>query len=104
MVFVQKKSSTSTFNQLITILFIFAEIVIFLRLILKLLNASEQSSFIHWFYGFSLYLVQPFLNAFPSTSIEGKGYLELSSIFAALMYGLIAFLLIFLIRSLEHKS
>jgi len=72
MVFVQKKSSTSAFNQLITILFIFAEIVIFLRLILKLLNASEQSSFIHWFYGFSLYLVQPFLNAFPPPPLKEK--------------------------------
>lgn len=70
------------------------ELLLAVRIVLELLGASASAPFIAWLYGASGGLVAPFSGAFPSLNL-GNGYLiDLSAIFAMIVYAVIAWLVI----------
>ena len=78
-----------------------AELVLALRIILRLFAANPTASFTHWTYVTSDTLLQPFRGIFPSTVI-GKGYvLDFTALFALVVYGLLGSLLVYLAATLE---
>ncbi len=76
-------------TQLVWLLFGILEVMIALRIGLKLIGANPESPIVALIYGFTYLFLFPFegLVASPTT---GSIVLELSSLFAMLIYGLIA--------------
>lgn len=76
-------------TQLVWLLFGILEVMIALRIGLKLISANPESPIVALIYGFTYLFLFPFegLVASPTT---GSIVLELSSMFAILIYGLIA--------------
>ncbi len=77
-----------------------AEILIGLRIILKLFGANVNAEFVSWIYDTTQPLLQPFIGMFPAPAIEGAYVIEFSALFALLIYALIGVFLIELIHYL----
>ncbi|MBI3366745.1 YggT family protein [Candidatus Roizmanbacteria bacterium] len=72
---------------MLNLLVIIAEGVISLRIILKLMGASEIAPFVRWIYETSKPLLYPFQGMFPSSSLRGVPFtIEFSAIFAIFFY------------------
>lgn len=82
----------------------FIEILIGLRIILKLFGANASASFVHWVYETSSPLLQPFIGAFPAPVIDGRYVIEFSAMFALIVYALIAYLISQLIYYLTARE
>lgn len=67
------------------------------RFLLKLFGASVSSGFVQWVYSMSDTLLQPFRGVFPASVFENQYVLEFSTIFAMLMYAILALLLVWVI-------
>ena len=78
---------------IIDIALLVVEIFLGLRFILKLLGANPATPFVDWVYDTSLPLLGPFLNIFPSPVIDGQFVLEFTTLFAIVVYALIAYLI-----------
>ena len=76
-------------TQLIWLLFGILEAVIALRIGLKLIGANPDSSIVALIYGFTNLFLFPFAGLIDSPT-AGNMVLELSSMFAMLIYGLVA--------------
>ncbi len=76
-------------TQLVWLLFGILEAVIALRIGLKLIGANPESPIVVLIYGFTYLFLFPFEGMVTSPSM-GNMVLELSSMFAMLIYGLIA--------------
>lgn len=72
-------------------IFGFIEVILGLRVILKLLGASSQAPFANWIYETSQPLLSPFQGMFPSSVLSGGFVIEPSTLFAILIYGLIGY-------------
>ena len=68
------------------------ELLLGLRIILKLFGASTASSFVAWVYETTQPLLGPFIGMFPSPRIEGGFIIEFSSLFALIVYVFVAYL------------
>lgn len=75
-----------------------AEVLIALRVVLKLFGANADAGFVGWVYDTTQPLLQPFIGMFPSPTLEGAYVIEFSALFALLIYALAGLLLIELIR------
>lgn len=80
----------------------FVEFLLGLRIILKLFAASPQAPFVSWLYNTTEPLLYPFIGMFPAPKISGGFIIEFSSIFAILIYSLLAYLLQEIISTLIH--
>lgn len=69
-----------------------------LRFLLKLFGANASSGFVNWVYEMSDGLLDPFRGIFPTQVFENRYVLEFSTLFAMLMYAVIALVLLWLIR------
>lgn len=69
-----------------------------LRFLLKLFGANPSSGFVQWIYDMSEALLQPFRGIFPTSVLENRYVLEFSTLFAMLMYAIIALLLYWVIN------
>jgi uncharacterized protein YggT (Ycf19 family) len=69
-----------------------------LRFLLKLFGANATAPFVHWVYNMSDALLQPFRGIFPTTVVQNRYVLEFSTIFAMVVYAIIALILIWLIN------
>ena len=79
-----------------------AEALIIIRVALKLLAANAATGFVRFVYGVSAPLVAPFQGIFP-TPVSNANVLELSSLLAIVVYGLIAWGLVRLIFLLGRR-
>lgn len=70
----------------------FVELMIGIRIILKLFGARAAAPFVSWVYATTAPLLQPFAGMFPSPVIEGRFIIEFSALFALIAYAVIAFL------------
>ncbi|WP_349408341.1 YggT family protein [Pseudalkalibacillus sp. SCS-8] len=70
------------------------EALILLRIILKLFGANPYTPFVQWIYNMTMPLLSPFRNIFPSPVIQGRYELELTSIFALIVYGFLSYFLV----------
>jgi YggT family protein len=80
-------------TQLIWLLFGILEALIALRIVLMLIGANSASPIVDLIYGFTGLFLFPFTGLINSPT-AGNMVLELSSIFAMLFYGLIAWVLV----------
>lgn len=74
-----------------------------LRFILRLFDANADNGFVSWVYDSSAEVLDPFRNVFTTTNVDGL-VIEFSTIFAILVYGLIAMLAYYLIDLLAPGS
>lgn len=79
-----------------------------LRFILKLFGANAENAFVNWVYEMSGVLLEPFRGIFPIRVYENAYIFEFSTLFAMLMYAILAALLLalldFLTTPLKKKS
>ena len=86
-------SRENILSYLIYFVFSLAEIVLFLRLILRLFGASTESSFVQFIYNSSAVLLDPFRGIFTPAEVAPGAFLEFTTLFAIVIYALIAFLI-----------
>lgn len=75
-----------------------------LRLIMRLFSANSANGFVEWVYETSRPLIEPFENIFPTVQLEDGFVLEISTLFALVIYGIAAALIVSLIENLSARS
>lgn len=85
-------NATYALTKLINFIFGLAEAFLGFRFLLKLFGANPEAGFAAWIYSVSQPLLDPFRGIFP-TVVEGQYIIEFSTLFAILIYALIAWLL-----------
>ncbi|MFZ2025685.1 MAG: hypothetical protein WAV30_00125 [Microgenomates group bacterium] len=79
---------------LLNVVTVFAEAVIGLRIILKLMGALEAAPFVRWVYETSNPLLYPFQGMFPSSVLANIPFtIEFSAIFALFAYMFLGYVL-----------
>lgn len=79
---------------MLNLLIAFAEGVISLRILLKLMGASTSAPFVGWVYETSKPLLFPFEGMFPSSTLNSVPFtIEFSAIFALFTYMFLAYIL-----------
>lgn len=68
-----------------------------LRFLLKLFGANAGNGFVRWVYDMSGALLQPFRGIFPTHVLENRYVLEFSTLFAMMMYAILALILVWII-------
>ena len=78
--------------------------VLGLRFVLRLFGANETATFVSWLYETSAVLLAPFRGIFPAQTLENNVVLELSTIFAMIVYGLLGMLLVAAVQALTPAT
>ena len=81
---------------------IFAEIVLGFRIFLLLFSANPNTPFVQFIYRTSDDFMAPFRGIFPPHQSMTGGYLDVTALFALVIYALIAVLMGTLMRKLEN--
>ena len=99
------KSSTPARRamEIIYLVFGIIDAVLLIRLVLKLLGANAHAGFAQFTYGLTDFFLAPFKGLLP-TIVSGQSVLELSLIFAILIYSLIALGLVRLVAISLSRS
>ncbi len=99
------KSSTPARRamEIIYLVFGIIDAVLLIRLVLKLLGANAHAGFAQFIYGLTDFFLAPFKGLLP-TVVSGQSVLELSLIFAILIYSLIALGLVRLVAISLSRS
>ncbi|MEX2515207.1 MAG: YggT family protein [Candidatus Paceibacterota bacterium] len=90
-------------NSVINIILTIVEGLLLFRLILKLLAADSSAIFTRWIYETSQPLLAPFEGMFP-TVVESGIALEMSTLFAIMVYALLGYLLIAIVDTVYNAS
>lgn len=80
------------------------EAILGLRFALKLFGANSGNGFVSWVYEMSDVLLEPFRGIFSAKVFENRYVLEFSTLFAMLMYALIALIIIALINAVTAPA
>jgi uncharacterized protein YggT (Ycf19 family) len=89
--------------EIIYLVFGIIDAVLLIRLVLKLLGANAHAGFAQFIYGLTDFFLAPFKGLLP-TVVSGQSVLELSLIFAILIYSLIALGLVRLVAISLSRS
>ena len=89
--------------QLVWLVLGIVEVLIGLRVVLKLIAANPSNGFASFIYGFAGFFVKPFFGL-TGTPAVGGSVLEISSIIAMAIYALVAWALVWVIRLLFLRS
>ncbi len=89
----QRRQSLMKATQVIWLVTSILEILIGIRVLLKLLGANPQAGFAQFVYGMTAVFLAPFAVLFPSPAASGS-VLEISSLVAMLVYALLAWVII----------
>lgn len=81
-----------------------AELILALRVLFLLVGANPGSSFVSWIYKTSDTLLSPFRGIFNGQSISRGHVLDITALFAMLMYALFGFLLDALLHMLSNAT
>ena len=79
-------------------------VMLALRFILKLFGANSANDFVNWIYQTSGEILGPFRGIFPSARLDDGFVIEFSTIFAMLVYVLIAMLAFYVIELLTPRT
>ncbi|HRN97387.1 MAG TPA: YggT family protein [Candidatus Saccharibacteria bacterium] len=79
-----------------------AELFLGLRFILKLFGANAGNDFVNWVYETSGAVLDPFRGIFPTEVFKGSFVIEFSTLFAIIVYAIIAMLLVYIIELITH--
>lgn len=91
-VYENRRMAAYRLTQLIYWIFGLIEGLILVRFVLRALGANPSAGFAQFIYGITAPLVAPFYNLFGNPQTQGS-VLELNSIVALIVYGLVAYLL-----------
>lgn len=80
------------------------EFLISLRILLKLLGASSSAPFVTWVYETTNPLLSPFMGMFPNPNLSGGLTLEMSALFALLIYAFVGYLIESVVSELSNRS
>ncbi len=69
--------------------FSFIELLLLTRFVMKILGANDFAPVVKWIYQTSQPLVRPFTGIFPTANAEGLFAIEISTIFAIVMFWLV---------------
>lgn len=95
-----KKKTIFRFHQVIWYILVVIEVLIVLRIVLKIIGANPLSGFVGLIYSLTDLLVLPFQGII-ATSVSGSSIVEWSSVFAAVIYVLIAWGLVYLLQFIK---
>lgn len=84
----------SFISALSNVLFTFIEGLIALRILLKFFGANPLTPFVVWVYETSKPLLTPFEGIFPSATARGGFTLEVSALFALLVYAFLGYVVV----------
>jgi uncharacterized protein YggT (Ycf19 family) len=87
-------------TNIIYAVFALVEIILGLRFILKLFGADAGNAFVAWLYETSGAILDPFRGIFPTQVFQSNFVLEFSTLFAIILYAIIALLLIWIINAI----
>ena len=90
-------------NSIINIIFTIAEAFLLFRFAFKLFAANTSAPFVRWIYDVSQPLLAPFENIFPTVADSGA-VIEFSTLFAILIYALLAYLLMALVDTVYEAG
>ena len=90
-------------SRLIHLIIGLAEVVLILRIVLRLFAANPTASFVHWTYTTSNTLLEPFRGVFQSGVIDKSYVLDFTALFALIVYGLLGSLLVYFVDFLEKS-
>jgi uncharacterized protein YggT (Ycf19 family) len=76
--------------EVIYLVFGIVDVVLLVRMVLKLLAANPSAGFTSFIYGVSDALLVPFRGILPTTAVTGKSVFELSVLLAIVVYALVA--------------
>jgi YGGT family len=79
----------------------FVDVVLIIRFLLKLLGGSTVSGFVRFMYDITQFLVAPFHGIF-NTAVQGRSILEPESLVAIVIYSLIGWGIVSLIRMMTR--
>ncbi len=88
---------------LVNIVFTIIELLLAVRILLRLFGANPSTPFVSWIYDATSTLLAPFVGIFPNPSLKAGSVLEMSSLIALLVYGFIAYLIAMLIDFLDAR-
>lgn len=91
-------------NNLIYGLFSLVEGFLGLRFILKLFGANPDNGFVSWLYEMSGVLLDPFRGIFPTTVYKNSFVVEFSTLFAMVIYAIVAILILALLDLVTVSS
>lgn len=94
-----KKQIQKIINGVILFIFGIFEMILLIRILLKIIGASTESSFVEFWYNLSSYLFSPFDRTLTDIS-SGNIVIELNSIIAASIFVLITLLIIKVVSSI----
>ena len=80
-----------------------AIIIATLAFFLQLFGANPNADFAAWVYRSAARLTAPFRGIFPTHAVSGDSYLDVSLLFAIIMYGIFALLISELVSYLERR-
>lgn len=82
---------------------VFGIIVLALRVFLLAFSANRAAGFVDFIYNTSSDYLQPFRGIFPAKNVGETGYLDISALFAIIIYALIGWGFAALISYIQHK-
>jgi hypothetical protein len=85
-------------TRLVYVFFVLVELFLVLRFVLRLFGANAANGFVNWVYEMSSVLLDPFRGIFPTPVFESTYVLELSTIFAMIIYAVVVMLLVYVIE------
>lgn len=88
-------------EMIINLVFGIIEVLLGLRFIFRLFGANPASPFVRWLYETSQPLLRPFDNIFPVPVIDGGFVIEFSTLVAIIIYMLIGYLLLEIIKAIK---
>jgi uncharacterized protein YggT (Ycf19 family) len=88
---------------LVYALAVLSVVILTIAFFLKLFAANPGASFVEWIYRSTDRIMQPFRGIFPAVEGEGRSVLDVSLLFAMLMYGLLALSVHALVEWINRK-
>lgn len=95
--------TASTILFLNNLIFGFIQFILSLRVLLRLLGA-QPAPFVQWVMETSAPLLSPFEGMFPTARLEGGFVVEISALFALLIYGLLGYVIAEIIAHAEYHA
>ncbi|MFP4514485.1 MAG: YggT family protein [Parcubacteria group bacterium] len=86
----------------VNIVFSLVEVFLLMRFVLKLFGANTSAPFVSWIYETSDPLLYPFRGMFSAPVLEDGLIIEFSTLFAVIVYAIVAWILIEIINYLSN--
>ncbi len=87
-------------TNLVNVFIAIVEVILGLRVLLRLFAANANNGFVNWVYEMSDTLLEPFRGIFPTRVFENGIVLDFTALFAMLVYAIVGMLVIWVIAAL----